>query len=184
MQADYARRTGLPLRSLPNYRGTAVGWQNRLIRDGSAFVVELHAGPAPAKRTPTRCSRWRGDTRGDARARPPRRDRVERVRAAHVAHRHPAHRGRARGGSQLAGRLAGREFALVLSSPRVRARETAALAGFEPEIDPDLVEVDYGDYEGRTTPEIREERPGWTLWRDGSPGGETLAAGRRSASTA
>jgi probable phosphoglycerate mutase len=75
----------------------------------------------------------------------------------------------------------GREFALVLSSPRVRARETAELAGFAPEIDPDLVEIDYGDYEGRTTPEIREERPGWTLWRDGSPGGETLAqAGERA----
>jgi len=46
---DYARRTGLPLRSLPNYRGTAVGWQNRLIPAGSAFVVELRAGRAPAK---------------------------------------------------------------------------------------------------------------------------------------
>ena len=50
VMADYARRTGLPLRSLPNYRGTAVGWQNRLIPAGSAFVVELHAGPAPAER--------------------------------------------------------------------------------------------------------------------------------------
>jgi protein MpaA len=50
VMSDYARRTGLPLRSLPNYRGTAVGWQNRLIPDGSAFVVELHAGPAPAQR--------------------------------------------------------------------------------------------------------------------------------------
>ena len=50
MQREYARRTGLPLRSLPNYRGTAIGWQNHLIRDGSAFVVELHAGPAPAER--------------------------------------------------------------------------------------------------------------------------------------
>jgi murein peptide amidase A len=50
IMADYARRTGLPLRSLPNYRGTAVGWQNRLIPDGSAFVVELHAGPAPVER--------------------------------------------------------------------------------------------------------------------------------------
>ena len=49
-----------------------------------------------------------------------------------------------------------------------------------PEIDPDLAEVDYGDYEGRTTPEIREQRPGWTLWADGSPGGETLAAGGRA----
>jgi murein peptide amidase A len=47
VQREYARRTGLPLRSLPNYRGTAVGWQNHLIRDGSAFVVELNAGPAP-----------------------------------------------------------------------------------------------------------------------------------------
>jgi len=75
----------------------------------------------------------------------------------------------------------GREFALVLSSPLRRARETAELAGFEPEIEPDLTEIDYGDYEGRTTPEIREERPGWTLWRDGSPGGETLAqAGERA----
>ena len=75
----------------------------------------------------------------------------------------------------------GREFALVLSSPLRRARETAELAGFAPEIEPDLTEIDYGDYEGRTTPEIREERPGWTLWRDGSPGGETLAqAGERA----
>jgi probable phosphoglycerate mutase len=81
---------------------------------------------------------------------------------------------------RLADRLAGREFALVLSSPRVRARATAELAGFEPEIEPDLVEIDYGDYEGLTTPEIREQRPGWTLWRDGSPNGETLAqAGER-----
>ncbi len=75
----------------------------------------------------------------------------------------------------------GREFALVLSSPLRRARETAELAGFAPEIELDLTEIDYGDYEGRTTREIREERPGWTLWRDGSPGGETLAqAGERA----
>jgi probable phosphoglycerate mutase len=80
----------------------------------------------------------------------------------------------------LAARLADREFALVLSSPRARARVTAELAGFAPEIDDDLVEIDYGDYEGLTTPEIREQRPGWTVWRDGSPNGETLAhAGER-----
>jgi broad specificity phosphatase PhoE len=80
----------------------------------------------------------------------------------------------------LRDRLAGREFVLVLASPRARARETAALAGFEPEIEPDLAEIDYGSYEGRTTPEIREQRPGWSLWTDGSPGGETIAqAGAR-----
>jgi probable phosphoglycerate mutase len=80
----------------------------------------------------------------------------------------------------LGERLRDREFALLLTSPRARARDTAALAGFEAELEPDLVEVGYGDYEGRTTPEIRVERPGWTVWRDGSPGGETLAqAGER-----
>lgn len=50
VQREYARRTGLPLRSLPDYRGTAIGWQNHLLRDGSAFVVELRAGPAPVQR--------------------------------------------------------------------------------------------------------------------------------------
>jgi protein MpaA len=50
IQREYARRTKLPLRSLPAYRGTAIGWQNHLIRDGSAFVVELQAGPAPVQR--------------------------------------------------------------------------------------------------------------------------------------
>jgi broad specificity phosphatase PhoE len=82
---------------------------------------------------------------------------------------------------RLGTRLQGREFALVLASPRQRARDTAELAGFTPEIDPDLSEIDYGDYEGRTTKEIRVERPGWSLWVDGSPGGETLAeAGARA----
>jgi protein MpaA len=50
LQRDYARRTGLPLRWLPNYHGTAIGWQNALVKDGTAFVVELKAGPAPVKR--------------------------------------------------------------------------------------------------------------------------------------
>jgi murein peptide amidase A len=50
VQREYARRSGLPLRSLPDYRGTAIGWQNHLLRDGSAFVVELKAGPAPVQR--------------------------------------------------------------------------------------------------------------------------------------
>ncbi|MBE2319014.1 histidine phosphatase family protein [Solirubrobacter sp. CPCC 204708] len=78
-------------------------------------------------------------------------------------------------------RLAGREFALVLASPRQRAQDTARLAGFEPETEDGLVEIAYGDYEGLTTKEIRVDRPGWTLWADGSPGGETLAdAGARA----
>jgi broad specificity phosphatase PhoE len=78
---------------------------------------------------------------------------------------------------QLALRLAGRSFALVLTSPRSRSHETAALAGLgdAAEIDEDLVEWDYGGYEGLTTPEIREERPGWSVWADGPPGGETGA---------
>jgi protein MpaA len=50
LQRDYSRRTGLPLKWLPNYRGTAIGWQNHLIRDGTAFVVELKAGRAPVQR--------------------------------------------------------------------------------------------------------------------------------------
>jgi probable phosphoglycerate mutase len=70
--------------------------------------------------------------------------------------------------------LRGRSPALVLSSPRARARDTAELAGLEVDrVDDRLVEWDYGDYEGRTTAEIREERPGWTIWADGAPGGET-----------
>jgi broad specificity phosphatase PhoE len=71
-------------------------------------------------------------------------------------------------------RLAGRRFALVLSSPLSRAWETAQLAGLGDLAQPrdELLEWDYGDYEGRTTKEIRAARPGWYLWRDGCPGGE------------
>lgn len=65
--------------------------------------------------------------------------------------------------------------ALVLCSPRRRARDTAELAGLRVDaIEPDLAEWDYGAYEGRTTEQIRDERPGWTLWRDGVPDGETI----------
>jgi probable phosphoglycerate mutase len=71
--------------------------------------------------------------------------------------------------------LRDRDFALVLTSPRVRARDTCELAGFSGEVDDDLVEFDYGEYEGLTTNEIRERRPWWSLWRDGCPGGETPA---------
>ncbi|MEU3147572.1 MULTISPECIES: histidine phosphatase family protein [unclassified Streptomyces] len=72
----------------------------------------------------------------------------------------------------LAPLLAGRSFALVLTSPLVRARRTAELAGLahaSPE--PDLREWDYGGYEGVTTADIRRTRPGWDLWTDGVPPG-------------
>jgi probable phosphoglycerate mutase len=64
--------------------------------------------------------------------------------------------------------------ALVLTSPRSRARDTARLAGFRvDDVDERLAEWDYGEYEGRTTPEIRETVPGWTVWTHPCPGGET-----------
>jgi probable phosphoglycerate mutase len=68
-------------------------------------------------------------------------------------------------------------FSKVFTSPLQRARQTCALAGFGSvaEIDSDLVEWNYGEYEGRRTVEIRAERPGWELFRDGSPGGESPA---------
>ena len=66
---------------------------------------------------------------------------------------------------------------LVLTSPLQRAWRTAELAGIaSPQIDPDLVEWDYGAYEGRTTRDIQTEHPGWRQFVDGCPGGETLAA--------
>ncbi|MDF1604147.1 histidine phosphatase family protein [Nocardioides sp. YIM 152315] len=70
-------------------------------------------------------------------------------------------------------RLAEGEFVRVLTSPRLRARRTAELAGFpDAEVDDDLVEWAYGDYEGTTTEEIREHDPGWTIWTHPTPGGE------------
>jgi broad specificity phosphatase PhoE len=79
--------------------------------------------------------------------------------------------------------LDGMGFTRVLVSPMSRARDTAELAGLRGplEVWDDLVEWDYGEYEGRTAAEIRAERPGWTLWEDGVPGGETLEElGRRA----
>ncbi len=77
----------------------------------------------------------------------------------------------------LAPRLGAASFALVLSSPRQRARRTAALAGFaEPETTEDLAEWAYGDYEGVSTEEIRRTVPGWTVWSHPVPGGEDAAA--------
>jgi len=76
--------------------------------------------------------------------------------------------------ADLEKRLSPLAFDLVLTSPRLRARRTAELAGFpSAEVDDDLVEWDYGDYEGITTPQIRESVPGWTVWSHPCPGGET-----------
>jgi broad specificity phosphatase PhoE len=84
---------------------------------------------------------------------------------------------------RLGARLARERFALVLVSPLKRALETARLAGFAigekekdsvAEVEPDLVEWDYGAYDGLTAADIRRERPGWTPWEGGFPGGETL----------
>lgn len=79
--------------------------------------------------------------------------------------------------SDLAPRLEGRAFTLVLTSPLQRAIETCKLAGLGDvaQVRDDLHEWNYGDYEGLTTPEIQERNPGWSLWRDGCPNGEQAA---------
>src|ERR1044071_3424594 len=70
--------------------------------------------------------------------------------------------------------LAEHSFALVLSSPMKRAVDTCRLVGLTPEISNDLLEWDYGDYEGLTTPEIQKKVPGWTVWTGTAPNGETV----------
>lgn len=77
----------------------------------------------------------------------------------------------------LGGRLSGLTFAKVFTSPLQRATRTCELAGFggPAEVDRDLVEWNYGQYEGRTSADIHNERPDWQLFRDGVPGGETPA---------
>jgi probable phosphoglycerate mutase len=78
---------------------------------------------------------------------------------------------------ELATRLDGIDFALVLTSPRRRARETCSLAGLgaHAEVTDDLAEWNYGDYEGRTSDEIRADVPGWTIFTRDPPGGESTA---------
>jgi broad specificity phosphatase PhoE len=75
----------------------------------------------------------------------------------------------------LGPRLAGVRFALVLTSPRRRARDTCRLAGFGDvaRAEPELAEWDYGEYEGMTSREIERSHPGWTIWTGPVPGGET-----------
>ena len=76
---------------------------------------------------------------------------------------------------QLAPRLANKQFSTVLTSPRLRARRTCELAGLgaNARVDPNLHEWDYGDYEGHTSAEIHQKRPGWTIYEDGCPNGES-----------
>src|SRR5690242_18951078 len=75
---------------------------------------------------------------------------------------------------RLGARLAGHSYAKVFTSPLLRAARTCELAGFGSVavLDPDLVEWNYGDYEGRRTADIHKERPDWMLFRDGCPNGE------------
>ena len=82
-----------------------------------------------------------------------------------------------RNARRLEERLRGLSFTRVFTSPLQRARRTCELAGFGAvaEIDSDLVEWNYGDYEGRRTGEIQAKRPDWELFRDGCPGGESPA---------
>jgi broad specificity phosphatase PhoE len=82
-----------------------------------------------------------------------------------------------RNARRLGERLDGLTFAMVFTSPLQRARKTCELAGFGrvARVDPDLVEWDYGDYEGLTTAQILKDHPGWKLFRDGCPGGESPA---------
>jgi broad specificity phosphatase PhoE len=78
---------------------------------------------------------------------------------------------------QLAGRLSGIPFSRVFTSPRQRARQTCVLAGLGAgaEVEPDLAEWDYGDYEGLRTAEIFLRQPDWNIYRDGCPNGESPA---------
>jgi probable phosphoglycerate mutase len=82
-----------------------------------------------------------------------------------------------RNARRLGERLQGLTFARVFTSPLQRARRTCELAGFgtAAAVDPDLVEWNYGAYEGRRSEDIHRERPGWQLFRDGCPGGESAA---------
>jgi probable phosphoglycerate mutase len=82
-----------------------------------------------------------------------------------------------RNARSLGERLKGLSFAAVFTSPLQRARRTCELAGFgaAATVESDLVEWNYGDYEGKTTAEIRQQRPDWELFRDGCPNGETAA---------
>jgi broad specificity phosphatase PhoE len=77
---------------------------------------------------------------------------------------------------KVGGRFQGLTFAHVLMSPLIRARRTCELAGFAGVVDPGLMEWNYGDFEGLTSAQIREQHPKWELFHDGCPGGESVSA--------
>ena len=99
------------------------------------------------------------------------------LRPAHRSHGHSVDRAGGDGARELGQRLRDIQFARVLTSPRQRARRTCELAGLgsAAEIEPDLAEWDYGDYEGQRSANILQARPDWNLFRDGCPRGETPA---------
>ena len=78
--------------------------------------------------------------------------------------------------ASIRAKLEGRQFSLVLVSPMQRARRTCEIAGYSgaAQVEPNLLEWNYGDYEGKQTAEIRKERPAWSLFRDGVPNGESI----------
>ncbi len=147
-------------------------------RDGVRRRAEGRAGAGAAARR--RGARARPEALDEDRPRPPRRDRVERRGQAHVVHRPAADRARPR--RRRAGCASGSRGASSRWSCARRGHARGRPPSWRastPRVDPDLAELDYGPYEGRTTTEIRVEQPG--LDASGSdPGGETLAAGRRA----
>ena len=106
---------------------------------------------------------------------PPRRHGLDRLRPAHRPNRLPLNERGEERARQFGERLQRFSFAHVFTSPLQRASKTCALAGFGAvaEVDPDLVEWDYGRFEGKLTRDILKERPGWEMFRDGCPDGES-----------
>jgi broad specificity phosphatase PhoE len=100
---------------------------------------------------------------------------VEHQPTAYRRHRHPVDRCRTPPGRGIATPLARESFECVLVSPLQRTRETSSLAGVGAEaiVEPDLSEWNYGEYEGLTPQQIHDMRPGWMIFRDGCPGGES-----------
>jgi probable phosphoglycerate mutase len=144
------------------------------VRSVTSFEESGAAGPADGGERPARGELWlvrHGETEWSASGRHTSRTDVALTergaeKAVRVGHR-----------------LTGITFDRVLTSPLTRARETCRLAGFgdRAEVVDDLREWDYGDDEGRTTAEIRDTRPGWTVWDQGPAGGETAEeVGRRA----